>query len=165
MASTFLTNSMRYCSELWLFSPWCCLGFLRPGGPLMFFWLLPLPGSIFHSSSQHWHLLISLSSSKQEGRCSFLVTFYLSAQARWPKCKSFTVENFCALCWSCDETATFSLFLTLLWTVKLKCLHQFDPTPVPETTQHPSRPLCIEKDVVSLFYSEVVQQCCCSGPG
>lgn len=134
VASMALTNSVRYCSELRLFSPWCCLGILRLGGPLMFFWFLPPPGSIYHSSSQPWPLLISLSSPEQEGRCSPLVILYLNAPARWPECESLTEEDsLLELTVMRPPLSPPPSFLTLLGAATLKyLLHHWQALTLPQ---------------------------------
>lgn len=139
---------------------------MLPGGPKT--WrasdvLLNLPTTRQYSSLllTALALLISLSFSKQEGRCSFLVTLYLNAPARWPGCKSFAVEN--SLLELTDESAClpFPFILDTITGSEAEIptppLMGLDPTPVPDTTQHPGRPWCIEKDVLSLFSSEVVR--------
>ena len=68
-----------------------------------------------------------------------------------------------------DETAPFPFPFVLDTVMDSEAeiptllLMGFGSTPVPEI-QQPTRPWCIEKDVLSLFYSEVVQQCWCLNP-
>lgn len=159
-------NSVRYSSELELISPWCCLKTCRPGDPLMSFWLLPPPSRIYLSSSPQWHTLIPLSSSKL-GRKMLLSGYaLLECPARWPECKSVTVESSWDSCWSWLWWDCLPLILSLSlcsWHCHLQwswniCSTNDGLWPYPSAGGHSTRwrPLFIEKDILSLFYSEVV---------
>lgn len=98
--------------------------------------VLLIPPTIRHylSSSQHWPLLISLSSPEQEGRCSPLVILYLNAPARWPECESLTEEDsLLELTVMRPPLSPPPSFLTLLWAATLKyLLHHWQALTLPQ---------------------------------